>query len=92
MSSNTKMMDTEAGGESTQYESIKTVTVPHSKQGGQLGEFVARYLAWAIRTDTWDQANRKYLQRSQVSTLNEQRRQQRIFVMDRICPSLEWEA
>lgn len=40
MSSNheTKMMDTESGGESTQYESIKTVTVPHSKEGGQLGE------------------------------------------------------
>lgn len=33
----TKMMDTEAGGESTQYESIKTVTVPHSKDGGQMG-------------------------------------------------------
>ncbi|KAI9725972.1 MAG: hypothetical protein M1828_002300 [Chrysothrix sp. TS-e1954] len=32
------MMDTEAGGESTQYESIQTVTNPGSKQGGQLGE------------------------------------------------------
>ncbi|MCJ1241512.1 hypothetical protein MMC14_009517 [Varicellaria rhodocarpa] len=31
------MMDTEAGGESTQYESIKTVTKPHSKAGGQMG-------------------------------------------------------
>jgi len=30
-------MDTEAGGEQTQYESIKTVTEPHSKQSGQLG-------------------------------------------------------
>ncbi|KAK5086962.1 hypothetical protein LTR05_004133 [Lithohypha guttulata] len=35
MSSN--MMDTEKGGESTQYESIHTVTKPHSKQSGQLG-------------------------------------------------------
>ena len=30
-------MDTEAGGESTQYESIQTVTKPHSKESGQLG-------------------------------------------------------
>ena len=34
---NTKMMDTEPGGESTQYESIETVTVPSDKQSGQLG-------------------------------------------------------
>ncbi|KAM0806316.1 hypothetical protein BDR22DRAFT_828448 [Usnea florida] len=32
------LMDTEAGGENSQYESIKTVTNPHSKQGGQMGE------------------------------------------------------
>lgn len=31
-------MDTQAGGENSQYESIKTVTNPHSKQGGQMGE------------------------------------------------------
>lgn len=37
MSSNTKLMDTERGGESTQYESIKTVTEPSDKQSGQLG-------------------------------------------------------
>lgn len=33
----TKMMDTERGGEQSQYEGIKTFTEPHSKQGGQLG-------------------------------------------------------
>lgn len=33
----TKMMETEAGGEQTQYESIQTVTKPTSKQGGQMG-------------------------------------------------------
>lgn len=32
------LMETEAGGESTQYESIHTVTKPHSKEGGQMGE------------------------------------------------------
>lgn len=37
MSSN-KLMETERGGESTQYESIHTVTKPHSKQSGQLGD------------------------------------------------------
>ncbi|MCJ1259397.1 hypothetical protein MMC24_007234 [Lignoscripta atroalba] len=31
------LMDTEAGGEGNQYESIQTVTKPHSKQGGQMG-------------------------------------------------------
>ncbi|KAL9039646.1 MAG: hypothetical protein Q9180_002404 [Flavoplaca navasiana] len=31
-------MDTEPGGEGNQYESIQTVTNPHSKQGGQMGE------------------------------------------------------
>ncbi|KAK5146006.1 hypothetical protein LTR16_007691, partial [Cryomyces antarcticus] len=31
------LMDTEAGGEGTQYESIKTVTEPHKKSSGQLG-------------------------------------------------------
>ncbi|KAL8671850.1 MAG: hypothetical protein Q9168_003666 [Polycauliona sp. 1 TL-2023] len=36
MSSN--LMDTEPGGEGDQYESIQTVTTPHSKQGGQMGE------------------------------------------------------
>ncbi|KAL8902389.1 MAG: hypothetical protein Q9192_000016 [Flavoplaca navasiana] len=33
-----KLMDTEPGGEGNQYESIQTVTNPHSKQGGQMGE------------------------------------------------------
>ncbi|KAF2233305.1 hypothetical protein EV356DRAFT_213692 [Viridothelium virens] len=33
-----KLMDIEPGGESTQYESIHTVTKPHSKSGGQLGD------------------------------------------------------
>ncbi|CAO1604579.1 hypothetical protein XANCAGTX0491_008125 [Xanthoria calcicola] len=32
------LMDTEPGGEGDQYESIQTVTNPHSKQGGQMGE------------------------------------------------------
>ncbi|MCJ1372897.1 hypothetical protein MMC20_004123 [Loxospora ochrophaea] len=32
------LMDTQAGGESTQYESIQTVTKPHAKDGGQLGD------------------------------------------------------
>ncbi|MCJ1414278.1 hypothetical protein MMC32_000604 [Xylographa parallela] len=32
------MMDTEPGGENTQYESINTQQKPHSKQGGQMGE------------------------------------------------------
>jgi len=32
-----KTMDTVPGGESTQYESIRTQTVPTSKQRGQLG-------------------------------------------------------
>jgi len=36
MSSN--LMDTEPGGESTQYESINTSNTPHAKQGGQMGE------------------------------------------------------
>ncbi|KAF2428764.1 hypothetical protein EJ08DRAFT_698989 [Tothia fuscella] len=36
MSSNSGLMDTDVGGENTQYESIKTVTNPPSQQGGQL--------------------------------------------------------
>ncbi|MCJ1352230.1 MAG: hypothetical protein MMC33_002214 [Icmadophila ericetorum] len=32
------LMSTEPGGESTQYESMNTVTKPHSKQGGQMGD------------------------------------------------------
>ncbi|KAL8855096.1 MAG: hypothetical protein Q9221_000002 [Calogaya cf. arnoldii] len=32
------LMDTEPGGEGDQYESITTVTNPHSKQGGQMGD------------------------------------------------------
>ncbi|MCJ1468720.1 hypothetical protein MMC07_007350 [Pseudocyphellaria aurata] len=36
MSSN--LMDTEAGGETTQYLSLRTVSKPHLKQAGQLGE------------------------------------------------------
>jgi len=35
MSSN--LMSTEPGGESDQYESQHTVTVPHKKSGGQMG-------------------------------------------------------
>ncbi|KAK5404034.1 hypothetical protein LTR06_009967 [Exophiala xenobiotica] len=35
--SDDKTMDTAPGGESTQYESIKTETLPTSKQRGQLG-------------------------------------------------------
>ncbi|EXJ83131.1 hypothetical protein A1O1_06750 [Capronia coronata CBS 617.96] len=35
--SDDKLMDTEPGGENTQYESIKTHTVPTEKQRGQLG-------------------------------------------------------
>ncbi|EXJ77237.1 hypothetical protein A1O3_10395 [Capronia epimyces CBS 606.96] len=35
--SDDKTMDTVAGGESTQYESIKTVTQPTEKQRGQMG-------------------------------------------------------
>jgi len=31
-------MDTEPGGESTQYESIATVNKPHAKEAGQLGD------------------------------------------------------
>ncbi|MCJ1381772.1 hypothetical protein MMC17_004883 [Xylographa soralifera] len=31
------MMDTEPGGENTQYESIDTQQKPHSKEGGQMG-------------------------------------------------------
>lgn len=36
MSSNSNLMDTEPGGETPQYESIKTVTKPHDKESGQL--------------------------------------------------------
>ena len=36
MSSN--LMDTEIGGEQTQYESEHTDTAPHKKSGGQLGQ------------------------------------------------------
>ncbi|GAB7349208.1 hypothetical protein MBLNU459_g8134t1 [Dothideomycetes sp. NU459] len=32
------LMDTEVGGENTQYESIQTVTNPTKKSGGQFGE------------------------------------------------------
>ncbi|KAL8824088.1 MAG: hypothetical protein Q9191_005309 [Dirinaria sp. TL-2023a] len=32
------LMDTAPGGETPQYESINTVTKPHSKQSGQTGE------------------------------------------------------
>jgi len=32
------LMDTEAGGETPQYESIKTVTEPSAKQSGQMGD------------------------------------------------------
>jgi len=35
MSSNAKLMDTEPGGENTQYESINTLTKPHAKEEGQ---------------------------------------------------------
>ena len=35
--SETKMMDTERGGEQTQYEGVKTFVEPHKKQSGQLG-------------------------------------------------------
>jgi hypothetical protein len=31
-----KLMDTEPGGEQTQYEGIHTFIEPHAKQGGQL--------------------------------------------------------
>ncbi|KAG8531041.1 uncharacterized protein KY384_004398 [Bacidia gigantensis] len=31
------LMDTEAGGEQTQYEGISTHQEPHSKRGGQMG-------------------------------------------------------
>lgn len=37
MSSNSGLMNTEVGGENTQYESIHTVTKPHKKSGGQFG-------------------------------------------------------
>ncbi|KAF1991521.1 hypothetical protein K402DRAFT_127302 [Aulographum hederae CBS 113979] len=33
-----KLMETEKGGEQTQYESINTVNKPHSKTGGQLSD------------------------------------------------------
>ncbi|TVY62701.1 hypothetical protein LSUE1_G006644, partial [Lachnellula suecica] len=35
---NTKLMDTERGGENTQYESAHTFTQPPSKSGGQFGD------------------------------------------------------
>jgi len=38
MSSNTKLMDVEAGGENTQYESINTVTKPQAKEEGQFND------------------------------------------------------
>ncbi|BDD59321.1 hypothetical protein MPDQ_002726 [Monascus purpureus] len=34
---NSKLLDTELGGKSTQYESIRTFTEPPAKQSGQLG-------------------------------------------------------
>jgi len=33
-----KLVDTAPGGETPQYESIKTVTKPHNKEGGQLSD------------------------------------------------------
>ncbi|TVY57328.1 hypothetical protein LCER1_G001769 [Lachnellula cervina] len=35
---NTKLMDTEPGGENTQYESANTFTKPHAKSEGQFGD------------------------------------------------------
>jgi len=35
---NTKLMDTEPGGENSQYESTATFTKPHSKSEGQFGD------------------------------------------------------
>ncbi|TVY22901.1 hypothetical protein LHYA1_G008112 [Lachnellula hyalina] len=35
---NTKLMDTEPGGENTQYESVNTFTKPHAKAKGQFGD------------------------------------------------------
>jgi hypothetical protein len=32
-----KLMDTEPGGEQTQYEGVHTFVEPHAKQAGQLG-------------------------------------------------------
>jgi hypothetical protein len=32
-----KLMDTEPGGEQTQYEGVHTFVEPHNKQAGQLG-------------------------------------------------------
>jgi hypothetical protein len=32
-----KLMDTEPGGEQTQYEGVHTFVEPHSKQAGQMG-------------------------------------------------------
>ncbi|KXT06189.1 hypothetical protein AC578_1432 [Pseudocercospora eumusae] len=37
MSANSKFMDTEIGGEQTQYESQSTSQTPHKKSAGQLG-------------------------------------------------------
>ncbi|KAI8934592.1 hypothetical protein NX059_008288 [Plenodomus lindquistii] len=33
-----KLMDTEPGGEQTQYEGVHTFVEPHAKQAGQLGD------------------------------------------------------
>lgn len=39
-----KLMDTEVGGEQTQYEGIHTYVEPHDKKYGQLSSMLPLYL------------------------------------------------
>lgn len=49
-----QLMDTEPGGEQTQYESIQTVTKPSSKEEGQLGGMSrCCYPAGTFRLTRW---------------------------------------
>jgi hypothetical protein len=41
--SDTRLMDIEPGGESTQYESIKMYTEPPEKQTGQMGGMLTNH-------------------------------------------------
>ncbi|KAI9751602.1 MAG: hypothetical protein M4579_005995 [Chaenotheca gracillima] len=59
MSSDPKLMDTEPGGESTQYESIQTVTKPHSKEDSQLSDPSGHTTANASATSEAQESKRE---------------------------------
>jgi len=82
-----KTMATEPGGESTQYESIKTQTVPVAKQSGQLGSmYRSSLLCSHTHVAQLDQTQSRALRLQPAA-----RKQLRTFGTARTSLSLEWE-